>query len=68
MTRFGKDYAVLYNSRRRVPFIPFALRNETGCRLQFATVRRTLTRFYCALLLCYLLLLYFVNIIFGVSE
>jgi len=46
LARFGKDYSVLYNSRRRVPFIPFALRNETGCRLQFATVKRTLTRFY----------------------
>jgi len=45
LARFSKDYAVLYNSRRRVPFIPFALRNDTGCQLQFATVKRTLTRF-----------------------
>ncbi|CAH1798376.1 unnamed protein product [Owenia fusiformis] len=30
--------------RRRVPFVPFALRNHTGCKLWFATVTTTPTR------------------------
>lgn len=40
----GKDPSVMYNSRRRVPFIPFVLQNLTGCRVKFATISRTLTR------------------------
>jgi len=32
------------NIRRRSPFVPFALKNDTGCQLWFTTVIKTTNR------------------------
>ena len=42
----------LMSYRRRVPFIPFTIRNHTGCRLWFSTVTSTPTKYDKCVVFC----------------
>ncbi|ELT97897.1 hypothetical protein CAPTEDRAFT_149660 [Capitella teleta] len=43
--RTNEGEVQMYNSRKRVPFVPYAIKNETGCLLHFTTVTSTPTRY-----------------------
>lgn len=34
----SKENSLHYNSRKRIPFVPYAIRNQTGCNLKFMTI------------------------------